>query len=250
MHRLVSGACARVSRMIVERIHVPSALITEPRAWPWSVPAVGDLIDGGVVLSAPVTFLVGENGSGKSTIIEAIAEAWGVDVRGGQSGRKYSSELPKSQLGEAMRLDRGLDGSAMVKTRAKGFFLRSETALDVFQRLGYGASYTAVSHGESYLQAFDDWFSVKGLYLLDEPEAALSFTACLSLIAAMDRVVKAGGQVICATHSPLLASMPGADILELTGDGLGRTLWSDLELVQHWRRYLDDPARYLRHVLD
>jgi predicted ATPase len=236
--------------MIVERIYVPGALVKEASAWPWSIPAVSDLVGAGIGLSAPVTFLVGENGSGKSTIVEAVAEAWGVDVRGGQSGRKYSSELSKSLLGEAIRLDRGRDGSAMVKTRAKGFFLRSETALDVFERLNYGASYTAVSHGESYLQAFEDWFSVKGLYLLDEPEAALSFTACLSLISAMDRVVKAGGQVICATHSPLLASMPGADILELTDDGLWRTDWAELELVQHWRRYLDDPGRYLRHVLD
>jgi predicted ATPase len=236
--------------MIVERIYVPKALVMAPSIWPWSIPAVDDLVGEGVWLSGPVTFLVGENGSGKSTIVEAVAEAWGVDVRGGQSGRKYSSELAKSTLGESIRLERGADGSAMVKTKAKGFFLRSETALDVFQRLGYGEGYTAVSHGESYLQAFNDWFSAKGLYLLDEPEAALSFTACLSLMAAMDRVVKQGGQVICATHSPLLASMPGADILELTEDGLHRTEWGELELVQHWKRYLEDPARYLRHVLD
>lgn len=236
--------------MIIERIYVPDALVTELTTWPWSIPAVRDLVGDGVALSAPVTFLVGENGSGKSTIVEAVAEVWGVDVRGGHSGRKYSSELQKSVLGEAMRFDRGLDGSTMVKTQAKGFFLRSETALDVFQRLRYGDSYTAVSHGESYLQAFEDWFSVKGFYLLDEPEAALSFTACLSLVASMDRVVRAGGQVVCATHSPLLASMPGADILELTEDGLRRTDWAELELVQHWKRYLDDPGRYLRHVLE
>ena len=235
--------------MIVDRIYVPPALVETPSSWPWSIPAVHHLVGRGIVLNSAVTFLVGENGSGKSTLLEAIAEAWGVDVRGGQSGRKYSSELTKSLLGEAIRLDRGVEGSTMVKTKAKGFFLRSETALDVFQRLGYGESYMAVSHGESYLQAFNDWFSVKGLYLLDEPEAALSFTACLSLIAAIDRVVKAGGQVICATHSPLLAAMPGADILELTSDGLVRTDWGDLELVQHWRRYLDDPVRYLRHLL-
>lgn len=235
--------------MIVERIYVPAALVATSSSWPWSIPAVDDLVGNGVALIAPITFLVGENGTGKSTIVEALAEAWGVDVRGGHSGRKYSSELPRSVLGEAVRFDRGRDGSAMVKTRAKGFFLRSETALDVFQRLGYGDSYTAVSHGESYLQTFNDWFSVKGLYLLDEPEAALSFTACLSLIAAMNRVVMAGGQVICATHSPLLAAMPGADILELTGEGLHRTEWADLELVEHWKQYLADPRRYLRHVL-
>ena len=123
--------------MIVERIYVPDALVPVPSTWPWSIPAVKDLVGGGVALTAPVTFLVGENGSGKSTIVEAVAEAWGVDVRGDQNGRKYSSELAKSLLGEAARLDRGPDGSAMVKTKAKGFFLRSETALDVFQRPGY-----------------------------------------------------------------------------------------------------------------
>jgi predicted ATPase len=241
--------CGRVRRVIAERIYVPSALVANSGTWPWSIAAVGDLIGEGVRLTAPITFLVGENGSGKSTIVEALAEAWGVDVRGGRSGRKYSSELPKSVLGEAVRFERGSEGSRMVKTQAKGFFLRSETALEVFERFGYGDAYTAVSHGESYLQAFNDWFSVKGLYLLDEPEAALSFTACLSLIAAMHRVVEAGGQVICATHSPLLAAVPGADILELAGEGLRRTHWDDLELVEHWRSYLADPGRYLRHML-
>lgn len=236
--------------MIVERIYVPAALVPTPRTWPFSIPAVDDLVGEGIALIAPITFLVGENGSGKSTIVEALAEGWGVDVRGGHSGRKYASELPASVLGEVVRFDRGLEGSGMVKTKAKGFFLRSETALDVFERLGYGDRYTAVSHGESYLQAFNDWFSVKGLYLLDEPEAALSFTACLSLIAAMDRVVKSGGQVICATHSPLLAAMPGADILELTGAGIHRSQWAELELVEHWKQYLAEPGRYLRHMLD
>ncbi|GAB3615468.1 AAA family ATPase [Okibacterium endophyticum] len=233
--------------MIVERMRVPASL-TKPRVWPWTVPAVAALIGDGVSLTHPVTFLVGENGSGKSTIVEGVAEAWGVDVRGGHSGRRYSSELERSALGETLTLDRGSAGSGMVRTKAKGFFLRSETALDVFDRLQYGDDYVAVSHGESFLQAFDDWFVQKGLYLLDEPEAALSFTACLRLIGTFTDVVEAGGQVICATHSPLLTAMPGAQILELDEDGIRETSWGDLALVQHWQRFMQAPERYLRHL--
>ncbi|MEF2976331.1 AAA family ATPase [Subtercola sp. YIM 133946] len=233
--------------MIIEGLRVADERADRGR-WPYTVPAVAGLIGEGLRLEAPVTFLVGENGSGKSTIVEAIAEAWGVDVRGGHSGRKYSSELARSPLGEILVLDRGAEGVAMVRTKAKGFFLRSETAFDVFERLGYGPGYTEVSHGESFLQTFEERFGGRGLYILDEPEAALSFTACLSLIAKLAEVVEAGGQVICATHSPILTAMHGASIVELDADGLRPSAWAELELVQHWRRFLDAPERYLRHL--
>jgi predicted ATPase len=235
--------------MIVDRISVPTALVPDSAKWPWTIPSVAGLLGGGLDLHSQVTILVGENGSGKSTIVEAVAEAWGVDVRGGHSGRKYSSELPKTILGESLRLDRGLDGSGMVKAKAKGFFHRSETAFDVFKRLEYGEAYTDVSHGESYLQAFNDWFSRKGLFILDEPEAALSFTSCLSLVASIETIVKAGGQVICATHSPILASIPSAQIFELNPDGIRKAEWADLDLVQHWTRFLNAPDRYLGPLL-
>jgi predicted ATPase len=232
--------------VIVERIRVPSAL-TSAQKWPWTVPSVAALIGDGVAITGAVTFLVGENGSGKSTIIEGVAEAWGVDVRGGRSGKRYSSELEKSALGEAMMLDRGSDGLGMVRMKAKGFFLRSETALDVFER-HYGPEYNEVSHGESFLQAFDESFNDKGLYLLDEPEAALSFTACLRLVATLLDVAAAGGQVICGTHSPVLTSLPGARILELGEHGIRESNWENLELVQHWQRFMEAPQRYLRHL--
>lgn len=94
-------------------------------------------------------------------------------------------------------------------------------------------------------------FNEPGLYLLDEPEAALSFSSCLSLVALLDRLGRAGGQVVCATHSPVLTALPGARILELGDHGI-RTVddWADLQLVDHWRRYLNDPNQYLRRVLD
>ncbi|HEU5483556.1 MAG TPA: AAA family ATPase, partial [Microlunatus sp.] len=107
-----------------------------------------------------------------------------------------------------------------------------------------------MSHGESFLAVLETRFDSPGFYALDEPEAALSFSSTLGLIAALQRVVGAGGQVLCATHSPVLAAMPGATILEVGDWGLRRTTWAELELVQHWKSYLDAPGRYLRHLVD
>jgi predicted ATPase len=84
----------------------------------------------------------------------------------------------------------------------------------------------------------------------DEPEAALSFLSCLGLVGLLDRLAASGGQVICATHSPLLTALPGAQILELGDDGICPVAWDQLELVDHWRRYLANPGLYLRHFLE
>ncbi|MDY7104497.1 MAG: hypothetical protein S0880_25195 [Actinomycetota bacterium] len=140
--------------------------------------------------------------------------------------------------------------------RPKGYFLRAETAFGVFEFMsdhrvpGYGDDHLLrVSHGESFLQVFANQFAGPGLYLLDEPEAALSFSSCLSLMATMADLVEDGAQIVCATHSPLLASLPGAEIHELDEDGMRPVAWDELELVARWRDYLADPGRYLRHVL-
>ena len=106
-----------------------------------------------------------------------------------------------------------------------------------------------LSHGESFLEVLRTRFDSAGFYCLDEPEAALSFSSTLGLIGVLHEVVAQGGQVVCATHSPVLAAMPGATLLEVGEWGLRESTWEELDLVQHWRRYLDDPQRYLRHVL-
>ena len=107
-----------------------------------------------------------------------------------------------------------------------------------------------MSHGESFLAVLERRFDSPGFYCLDEPEAALSFSSTLGLVSVLHEVARSGGQVLCATHSPVLAAMPGATILEVGEWGLRRTTWDELELVQHWRSYLDAPGRYLRHVID
>ncbi|OII63047.1 ABC transporter [Streptomyces sp. CC53] len=235
--------------MIIEHAYVHVADRDESE-WPWSVPCVRALLEDGLRFSAPVTFLVGENGSGKSTLVEALAEGFGLDSWGGSHGWRYASHRPKSVLGERIRFDAAPGGRRMLGSWSarKGFFLRAETALDALEREGVGPD--EVSHGEGFLAAFRSKFAAPGLYVMDEPEAALSFTSCLELLGHIDRLVRNGGQVVCATHSPLLTALPGADIVEVGVHGMRRVAWRELELVDHWRRFLAAPHAYLRHVLD
>lgn len=225
-----------------------------PDEWPFTVPAIRQLAERGIRFDTPVTFLVGENGTGKSTLVEALAEAYGIDVRGGHGARRYASHLEKSRLGAGLRLEMGSGGRGMRGSRnAKGFFLRAETAMGVLEFMsglpGYGdRDLRTVSHGESFLQVFDGRFTERGLYLMDEPESALSFTSCLRLLATMDALAGIGAQIICATHSPLLAALPGATIWELGEFGIRASGWADLQLVDHWRRFMERPDAYLRHI--
>jgi predicted ATPase len=246
--------------MLVEHLSVERELIgdDERGQWPFTIPCVAAITRDGLDLRRPVTFLVGENGSGKSTLVEAIAEASGLDARGGRAGRKYGNQREKTRLGEVMRLGLTREGAKMrlrARNKRKGYFLRAETLFGLAEVVsgvpGYWPENLAeISHGEGFLIVFQRMFSEPGLYLMDEPEAALSFSSCLRLVALMHELGRTGAQVICATHSPVLASTPEADIIEVGDFGFRRTAWADLALTDHWRRYLNDPASYLRHLID
>lgn len=217
-----------------------------------TVPAVAQLVRDGLDVPPGVTFLVGENGSGKSTIVEGVAMAYGMSAEGGSTGARHSTRPSESPLGAALQVRRGLGA------RRRGFFLRAETMHGYYTYLEDNPRsdpdkeprFHEMSHGESFLEVLRTRFDAPGFYCLDEPEAALSFFSTLGLIATLQGIVETGGQVLCATHSPVLAAMPGATILEVGEWGLRRTTWDELELVQHQKAYLDDPGRYLRHVLD
>ncbi|MGI5258654.1 AAA family ATPase [Streptomyces angustmyceticus] len=245
--------------MLIERayVDVPPGEGTAASGWPWTVPCVRQLAEEGLTFPAPVTFLVGENGSGKSTLAEALAEGFGLDSYGGSAGYKYASSRETSLLGGRMRFDPTREGRQMVRgprVRRRGFFLRAETALEALNgerrsnRLS--RSPEELSHGEGFLLAFRERFLQRGLYVLDEPEAALSFSSCLELVGLMDELGRSGAQIVCATHSPLLTALPGAAIVEVGEHGMRRVEWAELGLVDHWRRYLNDPRTYLRHVLE
>ncbi|MEU4834288.1 AAA family ATPase [Streptosporangium sp. NPDC023615] len=240
--------------MFLTRLTVPRP----PSGWLAGLPAVGHLVEHGLDLTVPVTFLVGENGSGKSTIVEAIADACGVNSEGGKAGTLYASKGPATPLGEALDVDFTVTGLRLTRgprLKRRVFFFRAETLINLARGVsglpGYWEEHPdEQSHGEGFLTVLERMMNGPGIYLLDEPEAALSFRSCLRLVGLMDRVARKGGQIVCATHSPILASLPGARILELGEDGIHPVEWEKLQIVDHWRRFLAKPDFYLRYVLD
>ncbi|RKW70723.1 AAA family ATPase [Galactobacter caseinivorans] len=219
-------------------------------AWPATLPAVGQLLRGELQLGPGVTFLVGENGSGKSTLLEGIALAFGFSPEGGSANANHSTRPSESPIHQWLKLRRGIGAPRW------GFFLRAETMHSFYtylEDLGGSASdpdFHALSHGESFLAILETRFNGAGFFCLDEPEAALSFQSTLALMATLQSLAEEGSQILCATHSPVLAALPGAKIIEVGPWGLRESSWEDLELVQHWRRYMDRPQAYLRHLLD
>lgn len=222
--------------------------------WPGNIAAVAQLIEEGLELPAGVTFLVGENGSGKSTLVEAVAGAYGLDVEGGSPFSRHTTRQTESVLQSWIHLVRGAGASRW------GFFLRAETMHGYYTHLEqtYASDpstasrspiFHEMSHGESFLTVFSRYLDSPGLYCLDEPEAALSFSSVLALMGLLHDLSQSGGQILCATHSPQLASLPGATILEVGEWGLRESSWEDLVLVKNWRSFLNEPGRYLRHVI-
>ncbi|GAA1477489.1 AAA family ATPase [Nocardioides aestuarii] len=243
---MVAGARdGRIVRRVVRSRAAPLE-----REWPATIPAVAQVLAGGLELRRGVTLLVGENGSGKSTLVEALAMAYGLGAEGGTANLRVGTRPSESPLHDWITLERSPGAPRW------GFFLRAETMhgwftrLEAFDESGADSGLHEMSHGESFLEVLRTRFRQPGLYLLDEPEAALSFRAQVALVSVLHELGDIGAQVVCATHSPLLAALPGATILELGDHGLREVAWSELDLVTHWRAYLDEPMRYLRHVLD
>ena len=236
-------------RRPVRRVQRRPDAAPDPRAWPYRLPPVAQLLRDGLDLPAGVTFLVGENGSGKSTVVEAVAAAAGLNAEGGSRNARHSTRTSESPLHESLQLVRSAGAPGW------SYFLRAETMHGLYTYLeGLGGGRPGpplheLSHGESFLEVLSQHFDRPGFYVLDEPEAALSFTSCLALVGVLDDLARSGGQVLCATHSPLLTALPGASVLQLSERGIERVDWQELDLVDHWRRYLADPRAYLRHVV-
>jgi predicted ATPase len=218
-------------------------------AWDFGIPAIAQLADEPLVLDTPVTVIVGENGSGKSTLLEAVATAWAMRLKGEVKQWAPQAGEEDSDLHWALWLE------DEYPRPAGGCFLRAEAMHQLFTDVDrgtphqvFGGALNARSHGESFLAFLSSRDTERGLFILDEPEAALSFSSCLQLMVLMDSLVADGSQFLLATHSPVLAAYPRATILELGEHGRRVSTWEDLSMVGHWRRFLDAPDAYLRHL--
>lgn len=241
-------------KVLLEQAYTPNGYLA-------SLPVIQNLRkQQGLSFSAPVSFLVGENGTGKSTLLEAIAVACGFNPEGGGRNFQFHTAESHSSLSNGLRLWKGT-------TRPKdGYFLRAESFYNVasyldeldsipagtpFLRDAYGGkSLHEMSHGESFLSLILNRFFGHGLYLLDEPEAALSPSRQMTLLARIHQLANMDSQFLIATHSPLLMACPGAQIFVLTEHGIEPTEYRKTEHYTLTRRFLENPERMLHYLLE
>ena len=230
------------SALPVRRVEEHPLAPMDRGSWPASLAPVHQILDAGLDLS-PITVLVGDNGTGKSTIVEALAAAFGLNPEGGTHAARHKTRATESTLVEHLQLVRGAGASK------RGVFLRAETMHGHFSYLeSIGASNLHdKSHGEAFLDFVAARSHISGLWVFDEPESALSFSGCLTLIALLRELKLEGSQIVLATHSPILAALPEAQLYEIGEWGLREASYEELELVHNWTSFLNAPDRYLRH---
>jgi predicted ATPase len=230
--------------------------VEDKTAYPFSLPVLKGFDS--VAFHPKVTFFVGENGAGKSTLIEALAVAWGFNAEGGSKNFNFSTAMAHADLHKYLRLQKGM-------VRAKdGFFLRAESFFNVATAIekldeeptvgdkitpAYGGSSLHVqSQGESFFALFENRLRGHGLYIFDEPEAALSPTRQLSMLVRMHDLVVKNSQFIIATHSPIIMAYPDAWIYQISSSGINRVAYEDTEHYQVTKAFLANPKRMLNEL--
>lgn len=246
-----------ISSQFIQRVSLRRDTVESFDHYPFHLPAVRSLDQ--LEMHPRVTFFIGENGSGKSTLLEAIAVALGFNAEGGSKNFSFSTRRSHSVLHEHLRIARGF------RRPRTGFFLRAESFFNVATEIenldaepgpgapllpSYGGrSLHEQSHGESFLALLTQRFTGQGLYILDEPEAALSPQRQLAVLARIHELVRDGSQFLIATHSPLLMAYPDACIYQCSADGVAPVAYDDTEHVRVTRDFLANPARMLQGLL-
>lgn len=246
-----------ISSSFVSRITLRRDQVESFDHYPFALPAVRTLEQ--LELHPKMTYFIGENGSGKSTLLEAIAVSLGFNAEGGTKSFSFGTRRSHSQLHEFLRIAKG------IRRPRDGFFLRAESFFNVateIERLDEdplggppiinsygGVSLHEQSHGESFLALMTQRFGGEGLYLLDEPEAALSPQRQLAVLARMHDLILEHSQFIVATHSPILMAYPDAFIYQCGKDGVSRVAYEDTEHFQVTRNFLSNPERMLKILM-
>jgi predicted ATPase len=231
--------------------------IPEPDKFPYTLPALRHLQT--LEFHPKVTFLVGENGSGKSTLLEGIAVASGLNPEGGSRNFNFATRTSHSSLADSLRLSRapGPPGDSYF-LRAESFY-NVATEIERLDKEGGGPplilAYGGIplheqSHGESFFALFRNRFGPNGLYLMDEPEAALSPKRQLEFLALLHEYCRCGCQFVIATHSPIIMAYPNAWIYVLDGEGIRIVPFTETEHYLITRGFLSNPQRMLRTLLD
>jgi len=246
-----------ISTQFVSRISLQRDKVDSFDRYPFSLPAFRGLDQ--IDLHPKMTIFVGENGSGKSTLLETIAVSLGFNAEGGGKNFSFGTRPSHSPLHEYLRVAKG------VRRPKDGFFLRAESFFNVateIERLdaepggprvidSYGGrSLHEQSHGESFLALVSNRFRGEGLYILDEPEAALSPQRQLAVLSRIYDLVADGSQFIMATHSPILMAYPDAQIYQLSADGIEPVAYEDTEHYQVTRTFLASPERMFKQLFD
>ena len=247
-----------ISSQYVSRITLRRDKVESFDHYPFSLPAIRSLEQ--IELHPKVTFFVGENGSGKSTLLEAMAVSLGFNAEGGSKNFQFSTRRSHSDLHEYLRIAKG------VRRPRDGYFLRAESFFNVATNIedldaepsfgppvieSYGGrSLHEQSHGESFLALMTERFGGQGLYILDEPEAALSPQRQLAVLSRLHDLVRDKSQFIIATHSPILMAYPDAQIFQCNAEGVSPVAYEDTEHFQVARDFLNHRERMLRVLME
>lgn len=200
----------------------------------------------------PVTFFIGENGSGKSTLLESLAVSLGMNAEGGSRNFNFSTRLTESDLHNYMDI-------ARISYEDDSYFLRAESLYNVASNIEdlklnlcfYGGrSLHNQSHGESFMSLIENRFKGNGVYLLDEPEAALSPTRQMSLLCKIDDLVNNNSQLIIATHLPIVLAYPNAEIYEISDNKITKTNYRDTFIYKTVKQFVDSPERMIGLLLN
>ncbi|EKU98500.1 putative ATPase [Leptolyngbya sp. PCC 7375] len=237
-------------RPYLKKIKIDWDEVKDADSYPFSIPAIAAIDN--LEFHPDVTFLVGENGAGKSTLVEAIAIAMGFGPEGGTKNVRIQSADDLSPLSKFIKLEKSF------RRPRDGYFLRAESFYNVASYMdetgylgGYGGkSLHARSHGEAFFSALTNKLKGNGLYIFDEPEAALSPSRQMAALTIINELVNAESQFIIATHSPILMAYPNCKILLLHENGISEVSYEETEHFKITRDFLNRYPVMLKHLLD